>query len=44
MPGCGCEEQAAALESATMDRRRRVLWAVLAINLVMFVGELAAAL
>lgn len=42
MSGCGCSEQAAALEREGL--RRRVLWAVLGINLVLFVGEFAAAL
>lgn len=42
MSACGCGEQAAALKRDGL--RRRVLWAVLVINLVLFVGEFAAAL
>jgi Co/Zn/Cd efflux system component len=41
---CGCDQQARALESAAGARRRRVLWAVLLINAVLFAGEFAAAL
>lgn len=44
MSGCGCEEQTAALESSAVANRRRVLWTVFAINLVMFAGELGAAI
>lgn len=43
MSGCGCEAQAAALESVAVEQRRRVLRTVLAINVVLFVGELGAA-
>lgn len=41
MSSCGCSEQAAALERDGL--RRRVLWAVLVINLILFVGEFTAA-
>ena len=41
---CGCEQQAEALEAASNDRRRRILWAVLAINAVLFAGEFGAAI
>jgi len=41
---CGCEQQAEALEAVGNRRRRRILWTVLAINAVLFVGEFGAAL
>lgn len=41
---CGCEQQAEALEKAGDDRRRSILWTVLAINAVLFFGEFGAAL
>lgn len=45
MSGCGCDEQARALEQDAGDTRRRwVLWSVLVINVVLFAGELTAAL
>jgi len=45
LSGCGCDEQARALEQDAGDTRRRwVLWSVLVINVVLFAGELTAAL
>lgn len=44
MSDCGCSGQAATLEQSGNANRRRVLWAVLGINVVMFVGEFGAAL
>ena len=41
---CGCKQQAEALEAADNDRRRRILWTVLAINTVLFAGEFGAAI
>ena len=41
---CGCEQQAEALEGAGDDRRRTILWTVLAINAVLFGGEFGAAI
>ena len=41
---CGCEQQAEALESVGNDRRRTILWTVLAINGVLFAGEFGAAI
>lgn len=41
---CGCERQAEALEATGNDRRRTILWAVLAINAVLFAGEFGAAI
>lgn len=42
--GCDCEGQARALEAPDDDRRRRLLWTVLLINAVLFVGEFFAAI
>lgn len=42
MSGCDCESKAEALAEGQDAARRRTLWLVLAINLVMFVGEAAA--
>lgn len=44
MSDCGCSEQAAVLEQYGQANRRRVLWAVLGINVALFVGEFGAAL
>ncbi len=41
---CGCEQQAQALEATGNDRRRTILWTVLAINAVLFAGEFGAAI
>ena len=40
--GCGCGDSASALASGHGAARRRVLWTVLLINAVLFVGEFAA--
>ena len=40
--GCGCGDPASALASGHGAARRRVLWTVLLINAVLFVGEFAA--
>lgn len=42
MTGCGCNDTASALCRAQDAARRRVLWAVLTINLVLFAGEFSA--
>ena len=42
MSNCGCQETACALTASRDVARRRVLWTVLAINLVLFVGEFGA--
>lgn len=42
MSNCGCHETACALTASRDVARRRVLWTVLAINLVLFVGEFGA--
>lgn len=42
MSGCGCNDTAASLSANTDHARRRVLWIVLAINLLLFVGEFGA--
>ena len=42
MSNCGCQETACALTASRDSARRRVLWTVLAINLVVFVGEFGA--
>ncbi len=42
MSNCGCQETACALTASRDSARRRVLWTVLAINLVLFVGEFGA--
>lgn len=39
MSGCGCNDTATALSANTDRARRRVLWIVLAINVVLFAGE-----
>lgn len=41
---CGCDDQARALEARADARRRSILWWVLGINAVLFVGEFGAAL
>ena len=41
---CGCKNQTEALESVANDRRRTILWTVLAINGVLFAGEFGAAI
>ncbi len=41
--GCCCDDQARALEAASDQRRRLVLWSVLIINAFLFVGEFGAA-
>ena len=42
MSECGCNNTAATLTTNTDRARRRVLWTVLAINLLLFVGEFGA--
>ena len=42
MSNCGCHDTACALTASRDRDRRRVLWAVLAINLVLFAGEFSA--
>lgn len=42
MPGCGCEATADELIAVRNGERRRTLWIVLAINVVMFHAELLA--
>lgn len=42
MSECGCNHNAASLSRNTDHARRRVLWIVLAINLLLFVGEFGA--
>ena len=42
MSNCGCQETACALTASRDSARRRVLWTVLGINLVLFVGEFGA--
>lgn len=42
MSDCGCHETATQLSNNGDQARRRVLWIVLAINLVLFAGEFAA--
>ena len=42
MSNCGCQETACALTASRDSARRRVLWTVLVINLVLFVGEFGA--
>lgn len=42
MSDCGCHESAEALSRNNDHARRRVLWIVLAINLVLFAGEFSA--
>ena len=42
MSNCGCQETACTLTASRDSARRRVLWTVLAINLVLFVGEFGA--
>lgn len=42
MSECGCHESAQALGRNNDHARRRVLWIVLAINLVLFAGEFSA--
>jgi Co/Zn/Cd efflux system component len=42
MSECGCSNTAATLTTNTNRARRRVLWTVLAINLLLFAGEYAA--
>lgn len=44
MVGCGCESKADELAKLQDGERRRTLWIVLAINVVMFVAELTAGL
>lgn len=44
MTGCGCESKMNDLATLQNGERRRTLWVVLAINAVMFVGELATGL
>jgi Co/Zn/Cd efflux system component len=44
MSGCDCESKAEALADGQDAVRRRTLWLVLAINLLMFVGEATAGL
>ena len=39
MSDCGCNETASALSANTDHARRRVLWIVLIINVILFVGE-----
>jgi Co/Zn/Cd efflux system component len=42
MSDCGCHETATQLSRNSNQARRRVLWIVLAINLILFAGEFAA--
>lgn len=42
MSGCGCDQTADTLSRQRDGARRRVLWIVLAINLVLFLGEFGA--
>ena len=42
MSECGCSNTAATLTTNPNRARRRVLWTVLAINLLLFAGEYAA--
>lgn len=42
MSGCGCNQTADTLSRERDGARRRVLWVVLAINLVLFLGEFGA--
>ena len=42
MSQCGCNDTAATLTANNDSGRRRVLWIVLAINLLLFVGEFGA--
>lgn len=42
MSNCGCHHNAASLSRNTDHARRRVLWIVLAINLLLFAGEFGA--
>jgi len=42
MSQCGCGDTAASLSRNTDQARRRVLWIVLAINLLLFAGEFGA--
>ncbi|WP_449448202.1 cation transporter [Thermomonas brevis] len=42
MSDCGCHDTAATLSKNTDHARRRVLWVVLAINVLLFVGEFSA--
>jgi Co/Zn/Cd efflux system component len=42
MSGCGCDDTAQTLSANTDRARKRVLWIVLAINVVLFVGEFGA--
>lgn len=42
MSQCGCNDTAATLTANNDGGRRRVLWIVLAINLLLFVGEFGA--
>lgn len=42
MSECGCHHNAASLSRNTDHARRRVLWIVLAINLLLFAGEFGA--
>jgi len=42
MSECGCHDTAAGLSANTDRARRRVLWIVLAINLLLFAGEFGA--
>jgi Co/Zn/Cd efflux system component len=44
MSDCGCHDTAATLSKNTDHARRRVLWVVLAINVLLFVGEFSAGL
>lgn len=42
MSDCGCHDTAATLSKNTDRARRRVLWVVLAINVLLFIGEFGA--
>lgn len=42
MSGCGCGDTATSLSRNGDRARRRVLWAVLGINVLLFAGEFAA--
>jgi Co/Zn/Cd efflux system component len=42
--GCGCDQPIRGLESSRSAKLRRLLWTVLVINAVLFVGEFATAI
>ena len=42
MSGCNCDHTATSLSRNSDNARRRVLWIVLAINVLLFAGEFGA--